>query len=151
VRFIEETKRRPQVGVYPLVVIPTGYAKNGLGAGRYQAFFPVWLQKSWGDEGREWTTYGGGGDLINPGHGKRNWGYVGALLQKRVADSLILGVEVFHQTQQEDERSDSTWLNGGGIYDLSDTYHLLLSAGHSVDGESGFRGFLGLRFNFEAP
>src|SRR5262249_8874921 len=29
VRFIEETKRRPQVGVYPLVVIPTGYAKNG--------------------------------------------------------------------------------------------------------------------------
>ncbi len=33
-RFVEETDRQPQVGVFPLVELPTGDAARGLGAGQ---------------------------------------------------------------------------------------------------------------------
>jgi hypothetical protein len=54
-RFIEEEKdgSRPQVGIFPLVELPTGNQNNGLGAGHVRAFLPLWVQKSFGD----WTTY----------------------------------------------------------------------------------------------
>src|SRR5512135_125106 len=45
-RFVEESERRPQVGTFPLVELPTGDAGRGLGAGHVRAFLPVWLQKS---------------------------------------------------------------------------------------------------------
>jgi hypothetical protein len=62
-RFIDEDKNgtQPMVGVYPLVELPTGNANLGLGAGNLRAYFPVWIQKSFGD----WTTYGGGGYWVN--------------------------------------------------------------------------------------
>lgn len=58
-RFIkpDEDDWYPQVGIFPLMEIPTGDAARGLGAGKWQEFLPLWLQKDWGD----WTSYGGGG------------------------------------------------------------------------------------------
>ncbi len=74
-RFLQETARLPQVGVFPLIELPTGDAARDLGSGHTQVFFPMWLQKSSGP----WTTYGGGGYWINPGAGNRNWWFVGWL------------------------------------------------------------------------
>ena len=64
-RFIDEDKNgaRPMIGVYPLIELPTGNESLGLGAGYTRAYFPIWIQKSFGD----WTTYGGGGYWINHG------------------------------------------------------------------------------------
>ncbi len=64
-RFIDEDKNgsRPMVGIYPLLELPTGDESRALGAGYVRAYFPLWLQKSFGD----WTTYGGGGYWINQG------------------------------------------------------------------------------------
>jgi hypothetical protein len=125
----------PQVGVFPLVEVPTGNAKRGLGAGEWQEFFPVWIQKDFGD----WTTYGGGGYWINPGAGNRNYWFFGWLLQRRITRSLALGAEIFHQTANMAGRSASTGFNVGGQYDFTDHYHLLFSAGrggtaYAVDG-----------------
>ena len=47
-RFIQETDYIPQVGIFPLVELPTGDSEKGLGNGRTQYFLPVWLQKSCG-------------------------------------------------------------------------------------------------------
>jgi hypothetical protein len=52
-RFLQETERWPQVGIFPLLEIPTGSESAGLGSGHVQAFLPVWLQKSFGD----WMIY----------------------------------------------------------------------------------------------
>ena len=147
-RFLQETEHRPQVAFYPLVTLPTGREDRNLGQGNFGAFLPVWLQKSFGKPGREWTTYGGGGYGINPGSGKRNWGFVGILLQRQVTDSLSLGAEAFHRTAQETDRDGSTWVNAGAIYDVNETYHVIGSVGHNVQGDTGFQMFLGLRFNF---
>lgn len=83
VRVIQETEWLPQVGIFPLLEVPTGQADLGLGSGHVNAFLPVWLQKSWGAQGREWTAYGGGYGT-NPGAGKRDWGFAGLLLQCQV-------------------------------------------------------------------
>ena len=115
----------PQVGVFPLVEIPTGDAKRNLGAGYTQVFLPVWVQKDFG----KWTTYGGGGYWINPGPGNRNYWFTGWLLQRQVTDKLALGAELFHQTSSMVGRGDTTGFNLGGIYDFTEHYHLLFSAG----------------------
>ncbi len=115
----------PQVGVFPLLELPTGSARNGLGAGYTQAFLPVWIQKDFG----KWTTYGGGGYWINPGPGNNNYWYAGWVLQRQVTDQLMLGGEIFHTTSNMRGRPGISGFNLGGQYDFSDHHHLLFSAG----------------------
>ncbi|MGB8365565.1 MAG: hypothetical protein ACLQUZ_14250 [Rhizomicrobium sp.] len=115
----------PQVGIFPLVEVPTGDAKRGLGAGEWQEFLPLWVQKDFG----KWTTYGGGGYWINPGPGNQNYWFFGWLLQCQVTDDFALGAEVFHQTSSMIGRSASSGFNVGGIYDFTEHYHLLFSSG----------------------
>ena len=61
-RFVHESSRMPQIGIFPFVEVPSGNASKGLGAGHTQVYLPVWAQKSWGP----WTTYGGYGWWRNP-------------------------------------------------------------------------------------
>ena len=108
----------------------------------------MWLQKSWGAEERKWTSYGGGGYWINPGADNRNWWYVGWLLQRQVTSKLTLGAEVFHQTSKQVGEDSDTRLNAGAIFDLNDTYHLLFSAGHTVQGPSGYQLYVAFQMTF---
>ena len=107
-----------------------------VGAGRTDVFLPIWLQKSVG----KWTTYGGGGYWINPGADNRNWWFAGWLLQRQITEHFTLGAEIFHDTARQCGGSSDTVMNGGGIWDLSDRYHILFSAGHAVQGPSRFLG-----------
>ncbi len=129
-RFVQEDEHgwRPQVGVFPLVELPSGDATRGLGAGYARAFLPVWLQKRHGD----WLTYGGGGYWINPGLGNRNYWFAGWLLQRQVSKPLAIGAEVFYQTASSVTGKASPGFNVGGIYDFSDHYHLLFSVGRGL-------------------
>ncbi len=119
---------RPEIGVFPLVEIPTGDADRGLGAGKTQVYLPIWIQKDFG----RWTSYGGGGYWINPGAGRRDYWFAGWLLQRQVSERLALGGELFHQTASTSLGGDSTGFNLGGVYDLSEHYHLLFSAGSGL-------------------
>ncbi len=49
-RFIHEDEKgwRPQVATFPLLEIPTGNEGRDLGTGHASAFFPIWVQKSFG-------------------------------------------------------------------------------------------------------
>jgi hypothetical protein len=78
-RFIQESDHVPQVGIFPLLEVPTGIANEALGNGHATAFLPLWLQKSWG----KWTVYGGGGYGINSGAENQNWGFAGVVVQKQ--------------------------------------------------------------------
>ena len=118
----------PQVGVFPLIELPTGNAREGLGSGRMREFLPVWIQKDIG----AWATYGGGGYWINPGPGNQNYWFVGWLLQRQVTENLALGGELFHQTADAIGGKDTSGFNLGGVYDLTEHYHLLFSAGRGL-------------------
>ena len=143
-RFLAEADGRPEVGVFPLVELPTGDATRGLGSGHTEAFLPVWLQKTFG----AWTTYGGGGYWINPGAGNRNWWFTGWLIQKKVWPNLTVGAEVFHETAQRIGAGSDTKANLGVVWDLDETRHVLASVGPTIQGPTGYQAYLALQFTF---
>lgn len=132
VRFLQETESRPQVGIFPLVEIPTGDADRGLGAGHTQVYLPVWIQKSWGP----WTTYGGYGWWRNPGEGNRNWTYAGWLLQHDLGEHLTLGGELFHTTAAMRDGRASNGFDLGGQVNFGEKHHLLFSVGRNFSGQA---------------
>ena len=142
-RLVDEDKNdwRPMLGVYPLVELPTGDVTRGLGAGYVRAYFPLWIQKSFG----EWTTYGGGGYWINHGDGTadRDYWFFGWLLQRQVTKQLAIGGEIFHQTStvafgatNPIYTQPTTGFNLGAIYDFDDDHHLLVSVGAGLQNAS---------------
>jgi len=134
-RFVQEDERgwRPMIAIFPLLEVPTGDARHGLGSGHLREFLPLWLQKSFGD----WQSYGGGGYWINPGAGNRNYWFAGWLLQRKITERLTLGGELFHQTADTFGGSDSTGFNFGGLYDLTENHHLVFSAGRGIQNAEG--------------
>jgi len=142
-RFIQEQDWLPQFGVFPLLEIPTGNADRGLGSGHVGAFLPLWLQKSWGAENRKWTANGGGGYFINPGAGNRDWIYCGLVLQRQVTAKVQVGGEIYHRTSTDIGKRADTAFNLGTTIDLSDSHHLLFSAGRSIDGPTEFQMYVG--------
>jgi hypothetical protein len=150
-RFIHEDslfKGCPQVGIFPLAEMPSGDQFRGLGNGRAQAFLPVWLQKSWGEENRRWTVYGGGGMWLNPGPGNKNYGFMGVVFQKQITDNLTLGSEFFHSTKSADDQSDHTGFNLGGVYDFSERWHFLFSIGRDFKGDSLLINYVAIQLTF---
>lgn len=139
-RFIQETDSRPQVGIFPMVSLPTGTSTRGLGSGGSAVYIPIWVQKSVGP----WTTYGGGGYSINRTPGGCNYFSGGWLLQRNLGERLTLGAEVFAQGRSGDSTAGSTILNGGGQVNVSPHFSLLFSAGASVAGEHHRVAYLGL-------
>ena len=145
-RIIQETDTLPQVGIFPMVELPTGNADRGLGSGHTAVYVPLWLQKSFG----KWTTYGGYGWWRNPGEGQRNWSYRGWLLQREVVEALTLGGEVFRTTASTQEGSNAVGWNLGAVINLNEHHHLLVSAGRNFSGPSETHAYLGYQFTFTA-
>ena len=143
-RFLQESDDFPMAGIFPMLEIPTGDADRGLGNGRAWAKLPLWLQKSWGPEDRQWTTYGGGGFACNTAPGQRNYPFAGWLLQKELGETLTLGAELFLQGRDADNGHASAIANAGGSCRLAENLDLLFSAGHSVAGERHWIGYAGL-------
>ncbi len=138
-RFVEETDDWPQVGTFPMIEIPTASNNQNLGSGQAQIFFPLWMQKSWGNL----TTYGGGGFWYNPGEGKKNYLYLGWELQYDFSKMVTLGGELFfHTTDVVDGKSDAG-CNLGGFINFDETNHLLFSFGHNFFGTGTFTGYIG--------
>jgi hypothetical protein len=130
-RFIEEDEQgwRPQVAVYPQFEIPTGSSRNGLSSAGVDVFLPAWTQKNLDEN---WTVDAGGGYWINPGSGNRNYWFSGILLQRKLGDTLVAGVEIFHQTSDTEGGRAGSGFNLGAIYDFNEHNHLLLSAGRGL-------------------
>ena len=138
-RFIEETESSPQIGTFPLIEIPTGSVNQQLGTGKMQAYFPLWIQKSWG----KFTSYGGGGFWYAPGPDHKNWAFAGWELQYDFSNLITLGSEVYYQTPQDQESGTSTGFNLGGFVNLTERHHILFSLGHSISGETAITGYIG--------
>jgi hypothetical protein len=143
-RFIHETETSPQVGTFLIVTLPTGDRDRGLGSGHVPLFLPVWVQKSWGP----WTTYGGGGYWINPGAGNKNYWQFGGVIQREIAKAFTVGAELFHFTKKEEEGSSRTGFNVGAIVNLTEDYHILLSAGRDIEGDNRFSSYAAFQWTF---
>lgn len=139
-RFITETDDRPQVGVFPVLELPSGDTDRGLGNGRTWYKLPLWIQKNWGD----WTIDGGGGYALNNSPGTRNYGFGGLLVQREINEHLSLGGEIFSQDSSDVGERGFTLFNVGGIYNFTSDFSLLFSIGHSFTGQNNAVAYLGL-------
>lgn len=143
-RFVKETSSTPQIGIFPMVDIPSGSQSKELGNGGVQVFLPLWIQKSFGN----WTTYGGAGYRINNTEGNKNSVYVGWLLQNHIKENLSIGVELYHITSETVYGEAENRFNIGMVYDISDNHHILFSAGRSLQGSTLFQGYVGYQLTF---
>jgi hypothetical protein len=139
-RFIQEKGKRPQVGIFPMIDLPTGDSRRNLGNGQSWAKLPLWVQKGWGP----WTSYGGAGYVINRAPGMRDHAFAGWQLQRELNKKLTLGAEWFSPGRQSDATHTTQLINAGGIYNFAEGFSLLFTAGHSVYGESHTVAYLGL-------
>jgi hypothetical protein len=138
IHLIKETKRIPEVGIFPFFELPTGSAAKGLGVGATWYRLPLWIQKSWGPSDRQWTSYGGGGEAVVPQTGYKNYPFAGWLVQRQLSKKLTLGTELFgHGAEGEAATSTraSTLLDLGGIYEFKPGFDLLFAAGRSIHGQ----------------
>lgn len=128
-RFVEEDEQgwRPQVAVYPFVEIPTETSRNSFASPGVDVFLPLWAQK---DLDENWSVDAGGGYWINPG--QQNYWFAGALLQRKITDALVAGVEVYHQSPPTLGGYSITGFNLGATYDFDAHDHLLVSAGRGL-------------------
>ncbi len=138
-RFIQESEAMPQVGVFPMVELPTGNQERQLGAGMTQVYLPAWIQKSWG----KLTTYGGAGYWYNPGSGRKNWVFAGWQAQYDFSEALTLGGEIYYQTADADDASASAGGSIGGFINFGEHHHLLFSVGALTTAPSTFTGYVG--------
>lgn len=140
-RFLHETANSPQVAFYPQVQAPTGRSYDGLDEGRWRIFLPLWLQKGFG----EWTTYGGGGWMRNPGGFNRNYTIWGWLLQRELGEGKSVAAEIFHQGATElGAKAFTTW-DLGFEYPIAPHLQAVGSGGLIFQGATGGQFYLGVR------
>ena len=142
IRFVKESKHVPEIGIFPFFEFPSGNADKGLGVGKTWYRMPLWLQKSWGPEDTQWTSYGGGGAAVVPQDGYTNYPFAGWLIQRQLNKKLTLGGELFgHGAEGPAALSTraSTLLDLGGIYEFrkfdEGSFDLLFAAGRSIYGQ----------------
>jgi hypothetical protein len=143
-RMAGESAASPEIGIFPLVEVPTGNAARGLGSGHTQLFLPVWLQKSAGS----WTAYGGEGYWIAPGRGNENSWFSGLLVQNQVSKTFAPGLEVYYRTAQTRGGPATAQVNAGFTWDLTENYHILASAGPAIRGPRGYQTYLAFQWTF---
>jgi hypothetical protein len=124
-RFIEEGKKRPQLAIYPQVILPTGDSKRDLGEGNPSYLIPLVGQKSWD----KWTLYGNIGYAVQTAEDSRNFWYSGLVITRDISERMKFGGELFGNSKRKDRTEIG--FNLGGEFSLSDRIRLLFSAGRS--------------------
>ncbi len=143
-RFVHETDTLPQVGIFPIMHIPTGDSDRGLGNGLVPFFLPLWVQKSSGP----WTTYGGGGYWSNPGSGSKNFWQLGWLVQRDLNEAITLGAEIFYFSKDSVDGHERVGYNIGGIFNVSEAHHILFSGGSDLTGDNRLSLYLGYQWTY---
>ncbi len=126
----------PDVALFPRVFIPTHHDTE---SEHLSLLLPVWM----GKEMDEWSWFGGGGYLLNPGVHNRNAWQSGVAVTRALGVHIHLGIEIYHQTAATDHDQAFTGLNVGADYRLNKHWSLLGSFGPSIEhakqeGQDGF-------------
>lgn len=128
-----------QVGIFPLVELPTSSNAGLVGNNHLQTFLPVWIQKSWG----KFTTYGGAGYWINPGENNKNSVFVGWQGQYNFSETLSLGGELYYESPDTKDGSSDVAFKVGGFINLNEENHILFSIGSRLKYGDVISGYLG--------
>ena len=138
-RFINDEASNFQVGIFPLLEIPTTSKESIVGNDHLQTFLPLWIQKNWG----KFTTYGGAGYWISSGENNKNSVFVGWQAQYDFSETLSLGAELYYESPNTKDGSYDLAFKVGGFINLNEENHILFSIGPSLKNSDDVSGYLG--------
>lgn len=115
------------VAIFPRLFLPTN-SNPALGDKHPSLFIPFFVQKDWD----AWSVFGGGGCVINRGGDAQDFCKIGVVVSRRIASDLQIGVEYYRQTPDQKGAKQLSGIGLGAIYDLSEHYHLMASAGPGI-------------------
>lgn len=118
-RFYDDEADNFQVGIFPILELPTTSRESIVGSDHLQTFLPVWLQKSWG----KFTTYGGAGYWINSGQNSRNSVFTGWQAQYDFTEMFSLGGEIYYESPDTNDGESDASFKVGGIVNLNEENH----------------------------
>lgn len=122
-RFLHKADLGWDVAVFPRLFLPSASAR--VGESHTSLLLPIWLQKDL----ERWSTFGGGGCVLNRGADSHDFCLAGWALTRQVAPALQLGAEIVHQTPDVRGGRASTGMGAGLLYGLNENFHLLAYAG----------------------
>jgi hypothetical protein len=144
-RFVDETRRRPMIGTFSMLEIPTGNVNRGLGAGGFTWKVPLYALKDFGP----WTVDWGGGEAIDVNvPGGKSYPFGGTIVTRNLSKKLILGGELFAHGKQALDPSQraAAMLDFGGYYTptADPDFQVMFCYGHSFVGQSETYSYLTL-------
>jgi hypothetical protein len=142
-RFIRESSDCPQIGIFPIVEIPT-INNPKFGNGKPQIYLPIWAQKSWG----KITMYGGAGYWLNLGTDNQNWIFSGLETQYEFSSVVTIGGEIYYHTAETINTDNVVGFNIGGIVNANETTHFIFSLGHTFTSDNTATAYLGIQWTF---
>ena len=115
-RFLHQDTFGWDVSVFPRVFLPS--PSSAVGDRKPSLLLPIWVQKDWGSG---WSTFGGGGCVVNADSSKNSC-LAGWVVTRKMLPNLQLGLELFHQTARF--KRYSSVLQSGDRRDVRHQRHL---------------------------
>lgn len=142
-RFVSDERSGFSAAIFPRVILPTASHSPGEKA---RFLLPLWLQK---DFAGGTSVFGGGGYMINPGAGNRDFWQGGIAVTQDVGKKLSVGAEVIRQGSDARGGTSQTRAGLGAIVQLTEHYALLFSGGPTwADHRTGYHAYAALGLNF---
>jgi hypothetical protein len=122
-RFFQQQELGVSAAVFPRLILPTAARASGE---QTRLLLPLWVQK---DFSGGTSLFGGGGYMINPGRGNRDFWQAGVAVTHDVRKQLSIGAEVTRQGSDTVGDTAQTRAGIGASVQLADHYALLMSGG----------------------
>jgi hypothetical protein len=142
-RFVSDLAHGISASLFPRVILPTAAHSQDETA---RFLLPLWAEK---DFAGGTTVFGGGGYMINPGSGNRDFWQAGLAITQELNPKLSVGAEINRQGSETLDGAAQTRAGLGMTLQLSDHYALLASAGPTwADHETGYHVYAALGFSY---
>ncbi len=142
-RFIDNEAHGFSAAVFPRAILPTASHSPGE---KTRLLLPLWAQQ---DLAGGSSIFGGGGYMINPGHGNRNFWQAAVAVTHDVSKVVSVGAEIAWQEAEMADGTSQTSAGLGTVVRLSDRHGLFLSGGPTwADRRTGYHLYAALGTNF---
>jgi hypothetical protein len=142
-RFFRDEKRGLSAAVFPRAILPTSSLTSD---GRTRLLLPLWLGK---DFKGGTSIFGGGGYLINPGRGNRDYWQAAMAVTQDLDKQISVGAEITRQGADTVGGTAQTRAGIGAIVELNEHDALLFSGGPTwADGRMSYHFYAALGINF---
>lgn len=142
-RFAHDEDAGLSAAIFPRVILPTASRSPGEKA---RFLLPLWLGKDFKDGT---SLFGGGGYMINPGAGNRDFWQAAFAVTHDVSKKVSVGAEITRQEADTVGGTGQTRAGVGSIIGLSEHSNLLLSGGPTwADHRTGYHFYVALGLNY---